>query len=253
MSGVPAWLGATTGQTGVAGQINQFLGTHPATVLYAATQTAGQTTAGASSTNTNGTYLAQSFSTAGGQTAVGYVILPLSTTTTSGSSLAPTTVSLYANASGAPTGSALVSATVTAEYANLATGGTATNTAFYPLPVTGLTASTTYWIVVASAGTSGNNYTWFRSNQASGASTSANGTTWTAQSYGFKFQVFNQAASGLLTHTWEDSGARWTWNGYGTTNLITKQAEYTTSQGTNQYVQSFRTLSYTSGLLTGVA
>lgn len=252
MSVVPAWLGATAAQAPQAAQVNQFLGTHNSQYLYAAAQTAGQTTNGAASTSSNSLWLAQSFSTAVGQTAIGYVIVPVTTTTTSGASLAPTTLSLYASSGGAPSGSALVSTTLTAEYANIASGGTSTNRVIYPLPVTGLTASTTYWLVLHSTASSGA-FTWFRSNQTSGASTSPTGATWTGQTYGFVFQVFDQTASGAVTCTWEDSGVRWTASTYGTTGLLVTYSEYTLAQGTNSYVQSARTLAYSSGLLTKVS
>jgi hypothetical protein len=212
-------------------------------------------TSGAASTSTNGLYLAQSFSTAGGQTAIGYVIVTVATTSTSGASLAPTTLSLYANAAGAPTGAALASVTLTAEYANLASGGVANTFVIYPLPVTGLTASTTYWLVLASTASSGS-YTWFRSAAASTASTSPNNSTWTAQAYGFKYQVFDQTASGLPTATWEDSGARWSVSTYNTAasiNQLSTFAEYTVAQGASQYVQSYRAFTYSNGLLTKVA
>lgn len=249
----PAWLAATAGQPQVAGQVNQFLGTHASIVLYAAVQTAAQATAGGASTSTNGLYLAQQFTTAVGQTAVGYVLVPVTTTTPTGSSLATTTLSLYANSAGAPSGAALVSTTLTAEYANLASGGTATVPVIYPLSVTGLTASTTYWLVLAAAGNVSNSYTWYRSNQASGASTSPTGATWTAQTYGFKYQVFDQTASGLQVATREDAGARWTASSYTAAGLISTYAEYTAGQSAAGYLQSFRTFSYSGGLLTGVA
>lgn len=247
------WLGATTAQPLKAAQINQFLGIHKQQNLYAATQQAGQTTNGSTTTSTNSLWLAQSFTTGASQTAIGYVIIPLTTVSTSGSSLAPTTLSIYANSGGAPTGSALASVTVTAEYANLASGGTTTNRLIYPVPVTGLTASTTYWIVVQGTSSSGV-FAWFRSNQTSGASTSPTGATWTAQTYGFVFQVFDQSVSGLLTSTWEDSGARWTATTYvANTKQIGTYAEYTNGQTTAGYTQGFRTFTYSNGFLTKVA
>lgn len=247
------WLGATAG-VGIlptAAQQAAFLGVHKTQMLYAATQQAGQTTNGATSTSSNALWLAQSFTTGASQTAVGYVIVPVTTTSTSGSSLAATTLSLYANSAGAPTGAALGSVTVTAEYANLASGGTPTNRLIYPLPVTGLTAATTYWLVLQSTASTGS-YTWYRSNQASGASTSTNGSTWTAQSYGFVYQVFDQAAAGLLTAIWEDSGARWQALTYSGVNEVASVGQYTASQSSG-YQQGFRNLSYSSGILSGVA
>lgn len=249
MATTPTWQAATSGQPALAGHVNQLLGSHATTYLYTGVQTAAQTTAGTGTVGTNGTYIAQSFTTAAGQTSIGYVIARISSGgATSGSQLGPTTLSLYANSAGAPTGSPLASVTMTAEYV-----AAAPSFVTYPLPVTGLTASTTYWLVLAPAGNATYSYLWWKSNQTSGASTSTNGTTWTAQTYGLLYQVYDQTATGLLTCTWEDTGARWTWSGYGTTNLLTQYAEYTGGQTTAGYLQSFRTLSYTNGLLTGVA
>lgn len=245
------WLGATTGVLPAAAQQQAFLGIHGTQMLYAATQQAGQTTNGSTSTSTSGLWLAQSFTTGASQTAVGYVIVPVTTTATSGASLSTTTLALYANSAGAPTGSALGSVTVTAEYANLGSGGTATNRLVYPLPVTGLTAATTYWLVLHSTASTGS-YSWYRSNQTSGASTSTNGTAWTSQAYGFVHQVFDQTASGLLTAVWEDSGARWQALYYGTTGEVFSLGQYTVAQG-GGYQQGWRNFTYSSGLLTGVA
>lgn len=250
MATTPTWLGATSGSLPVAGQVNEFLGTHSAQYLYAGVQTAVQGTAGSTSSTTNGLYLGQSFTTAAGQSTVGYVVVPVSTATTSGSLLATTTLSLYATSGGAPSGSPLVSTVVTAEYANLATGGTATVKVPIPLPVTGLTASTTYWLVLAAAGSASHSYTWYRSNQTSGASTSTTGSSWTAQTYGFQYAVYDQTASGLMTATWEDSGARWTALTYNSLSQIATLAEYTVGQTATGYTQGLRTLSYSNALLT---
>lgn len=242
MTAIPSWLGATAGQGAQAGQINQLLGAHAVTYLYAATQRAAQSTAGSGSVNSNGTWIAQSFTTAVGQTAVGRVVLTLAVT----GSPTPLTVGLYANSGGAPTGSALVSAAVPKEFL------TGTGTAFsIPLPAT-VTASTTYWIVTTAVGSAGNLFSWSKSNQTSGASTSANGTAWTAQAYGLLYQVYDQTATGNLTHTFEDSGARWTGLGYNTNNSVKSLQEYTVAQSSG-YIQANRTLTYSSGLLIGVA
>lgn len=235
----PAYQAATAGQAPLAAHVNQLLGTHPTTYLYAAVQRAAQATAGTGNINSNGQYMAQSFSTAAGQTAVGYVAIQLLNNTNNGSNLAPTTVSIYANASGAPTGTPLISTTVTAEYANAGPVNLV-----IPTPVTGLTPSTTYWIVVAAAGNATYSYDWNKSNQASGASTSTNGTTWTSQTYGLLYQVFDQSATGEVTVVWADGGSRWVWFGYDGSQRITTVAEYTAGQTASGYLQAFRSLSY---------
>lgn len=248
-----AWQAPTAGQLPLAAHINQLLAVHKFQNLYAGTLQASQTTAGSTSTASNGLYIAQKFTTGASQTAIGYVSIPLTTTTTSGATLATTTVSLYTDSAGVPGALIATGATVTAEYANLASGGTPTVSLIYPLPVTGLTAATPYWIVVAPAGTGGAHFTWYQSNQVTGAATSTNGTSWTGQAYGLLFQVFDQAATGLQTATWEDSGARWTAKTYTTPGEIATVAEYTAGQTASGYLQSYRSLSYSSGLLTGVS
>jgi hypothetical protein len=247
MTGTPTWQAATTGQAPLAAHVNQYLGTHTMQVLYTGTQRAAQSTAGSGTVTTNGTYLAQSFTTALGQTAIGYVVIQLAANTSTGANLAPTTVSIQANSSGAPSGTALVSATVTAEY--VFNGPTLI---VVPTPVGGLTASTTYWIVVAAAGNATYSYNWAKSNQTSGASTSANGTSWTAQTYGFIFQVYDQAVTGQQTATWEDAGARWTWTGRSATGLVNAYAAYTAGQTPAGYLQSYRAFTTSNGLLTAV-
>lgn len=247
----PTWLAATAGSVPQAGQINQFLGTHNTQLLYTATQISAQTTAGAAQNASQAGWTAQSITTGGAQTTIGYVSLNVSSIgTTSGANLLPSTISLYNSSAGAPAGSPIVSTTVPVEYYPPTTG------AFIniPLPATGLSTGTPYWIVMPQVGSSSFHYDWFRNNVGSGASTSPNGLTWTSQGYGMLFKVFDQSAVTPLTATWEDSGARWTTMTYNaTTGQLLTYNEYTAGQSTAGYVMSDRTLTYTSGLLTGVA
>jgi hypothetical protein len=246
----PTWQAASSGQLPKTAQVNQLLGPHQAQILYPSLRKANQSTAGAGSVNTDGTYLAQSFTTASGQTQVGYVRLTISTTGGLTGLLPPTTVSLYASSGTAPTGSALGTVHLTAEYV-----ASSPAIVSIPLPVTGLTASTSYWLVMASAGDASHFFNWFKSNQVSGASTSPDGSTWTAQAYGLLYEVWDQTIASSATQpifTWEDDGAAWTWldyNGDGTLNII---AEYTTGQTSTTYTQSYRTLAYSNFTLTAV-
>lgn len=249
-----SWLAATSGQPPLAQHINQFLVPHPTTYLYTGNSQASVVTSGATTTGTNNLWLAQSFTTGASQTAIGYVQVPISTTTTTGANLAPTTLSLYANSAGAPTGAALVSTTLTAEFAYLTTSNGNTNVfTTIPLPITGLTPATTYWLVLHST-TSTGQFTWFRSASASGASTSTNGTTWTAQSYGFRYNVFDQFPTAPLVAIWGDSGARW-WVGgsFQSSSQVGQAAEYTGGQTAAGYNQGFRLYFYSGALLTGTS
>ena len=240
----PAWLGATTGYDAYAGQVNQFLATHAVTYLYTAAEQAVQGTAGSGGVNSDGLYIAQSFATTSGQTAVGYVVLTAKVTGTP----APLSVSVQATSAGAPSGTALASTSLPKEFLT----GTATAVQVM-LPVTALTASTTYWIVAAAAGDASDYFTWSKSNQTSGASTSTNGTSWSAQAYGLLYAVYDQSPVLPLAGTWEDSGARWTSLGYDSGGQLTSIGDYTTGQSAAGYTASNRTLTWTDGLLTGVA
>lgn len=239
----PAWLAATAGQSALAGQVNQFLGTHAITYVYTGIQQASQSTAGSGGPNSDSLWIAQSFATAAGQTTVGYAVVTADFT----GSPSPWTFSIQASSGGAPSGTALVSAALPKEFL---TGSPAAQAVM--LPVTGLTASTTYWIVAQAVGDGSDFFTWSKSNQTSGASTSTNGTSWSTQTYGLLFKVFDQSPVTPLAGTWEDSGARWTALAY-TSSQLTGIEEYTVGQAVNGYTVSSRALSYTSGKLTGVA
>ena len=243
------WLGATAG-VGIlptAAQQAAFLGVHKAQMLYAGTLGSAQSIGGSGTTNSNSLYIAQSFTTGAAQTTIGYVLLNMAALTGSGGLLGPMTVGLYANTAGAPTGAALISIQAAAEYVFPAPTFT-----IFPLPITGLSPSTTYWIVTQPAGNSTYNFQWGKSNQTSGTSTSTNGSTWTAQTYGSLYAVYDQTATGLLTAIWEDSGARWQTFYYSTTNEVSSLGQYTVAQSSS-YQQGYRNFSYSSGILSGVA
>lgn len=239
----PNWSGATAGQPTLAGQVNQFLGTHTSTFIYAGAQQGGQTTLGSGSINTNGLYLAQSFVTGGSAVNVGRLVLQFGST----GSPTPLAISIQTNSGSAPSGTALATVNVPAEY--VATNHNVT----VPLPCS-LGASTTYWIVFNAVGDVSNFFSWFKSNQVSGASTSANGSTWTAQSYGFYYAYYDQSLVWPVRHTWEDSGARWAQlSNNAVTGLLTNIQEYTTAQGSGQYQYSSRTVNYSGTALTSIA
>lgn len=250
----PTWSAATAGQPPLAAQVNQLLGSHAVQVLYPGTLQASNTANGSAHTSGNGIYMAQQVTTGASQTAIGYITAPIGSYTASGALLGSTTLALYSSSAGAPTGSALASVTLTTEYSDSVTGGTDTVNVTYPLPVTGLTAATTYWLVLAPAGNGTYHYTWRQSTAASGASTSPDGVTWTAQAYGLQYQVYDQAPAGSAPlGTWQDSGARWTATTYTATGEIATYAEYTAGQTAASYLQSYRVAAYSNGILSGVS
>lgn len=245
----PAWNGATSGQQPLAGQINQFLGAHSSALVYSgAVVQSSRTTVGSGSVASNGLWIAQQFTTGASQTAIGRVDIDLQPTGVTGAQLSPAVIGIYANSGGAPSGSALVSTLVPAEYFPMFGAYT-----YVPMPVSGLTANTVYWLVVQAAGNATYYYPWLKSNQTSGASTSPDGVTWTAQSYGLLYKVYDDTAAGSVLFTWEDSGARWTYtpsNAQGTPSTL---SEYTAAQAAGDYVFSSRNFAYTNGLLTSVS
>lgn len=241
----PTWQAATAGSPALAGHVNQFLCSHAVTYVYTGTLQSNRQTAGASSTASNSTWMAQSFTTAAGQTTVGYVMINAHTL---GIPTGTWTISLQADSAGAPSGTALVSTALPKEFL---AGSFAWQ--MVALPVSGLTASAQYWIVANSQGDPSNHFSWQWSNQVSGSSTSSNGTTWTPQSNGLMYQVFDATAAMPLAGTWEDSGARWTALTSNGAGQLTAIEEYTAGQAANGYTASSRSLTYSNGLLTGVA
>lgn len=244
----PSWLAATAGRRTQAGLVTQLLGAHTSQWVYAGTLQTQQATGTAAYLSLASGYVSQFFTTGSSQTAIGRVALQISTvdgspTTTT---ISPLTVSLYAASSQLPVGSALASTTVTEPYIY--------GQPFWmsvPLLATGLASSAQYCLVVSGAGSSSAYYVWQKSNQASGAATSTDGATWTAQPYGLMYQVYDTTASGLIQSLVDDNGARitnFTWSG----STITGISEYTVAQGGGTLV-STRTLTYSNGLLVGVA
>jgi len=239
----PNWIGATTGQTPLAAQVNQFLGTHAITYLYQGINRGSQTTLGSGGVNSNSLYLAQSFTTVGAVT-LGHVVLGFNAPT--GTPTAPTTFSIQTSTGSAPTGTALVTTTVPAQYLDSSALPTT-----IPAPCS-LAATTTYWMVLAAVGDVSNYVTWLKTTQVSGASTSPTGSVWTAQAYGLYYSLWDQSVVPPLAHTWEDGGARWTQVFVNGNNVPTSLTEYTVAQGSQQYAYSRRALSYTGASLISV-
>lgn len=238
----PAWLAATAGQQAVAGQVNQFLASHATAYVYQGAEQASAA-AGSGSVSSDGLWIAQAFTTGSSQTAAGRILVTAAVT----GSPVPWALSVQATSGSAPSGTALASVQVPAEFMS----GTAASVQVI-LPVSGLAASTGYWLVAEAAGDASDYFSWSKSAAASGASTSPDGTTWTAQPYGLAYAVYDQSAILPLAGTWEDSGARWM-SLASTGGQVTGISEFTAGQTAAGYTASVRALSYSSGVLAGVA
>ena len=246
----PTWLAASAGQAGLAGHVNQFLTTHDTLYIYGGNFIDGDLSTGSGPVATNGTYLAQSFLMGSGQDTTGSTVVSIRTATTNPALLAPTTLNIYADENGVPSGAPLVTLTFPIEFVN---GGSLSDLYTYPLPASGLTPDTVYWLVTPPAGDSTNHYNWYKSTATSGALTSPDGENWTAQSYGFQFEIYDQTVILPIYCTWEDGGQRWTATEPGSVNgQLGRYSEYTGGQTENGYLFSMRTYSYTNGRPTGV-
>ncbi len=245
----PAWLGATAAYPSYAGQINQFLGGHASTWRYTGnTLISAQATGTGVYETTASQYWAQSFTTGSSQTALGQLGLQVSTV--GGSPITPTIsplqLSLYADIGG-PSGSPLATVSVGEPYVYSASFWVAV-----PLSATGLTSSTRYWMVTSPVGIGTAYYVWQKSNQPSGASLSTDGVTYTPQTFGLMYQVYDQSGSGQLTQFYEDNGARITLLTYDSQGRVSTITEYVTTQG-GSVLTSARTLTYSGTYLTGVS
>lgn len=248
----PTWLGATAGFSGVAGQANQFLGTHAAQFVYSGTLREGQSTGSSVYSSSQSTWLSQEFTTASTQTSISYLQLQISTVGGSPTLqlINPLIVSLYADSLGFPTGSPLITTTVSSQQVY--------NSGFWlvvPMPITSLTGLTNYHIVTQAVGTATHYYTWQQAVSGTGAATSSDGVSWTAQSYGFMYQVYDQSGTlgSKVNAVIEDNGARLTQFTYNANGTLATTNEYNVAQGTNTYLSQNRTFTYTNGLLTGVS
>lgn len=233
----PTWAPAVAGAQAAADQLNQLLGTHPTQLVYEGSAVAtGNTTAQASQYGTNGLWLAQPFVLSG--TAVDRVRLWAA----DAGAGADVTISLRADNAGNPATGSLASIVLPTEFLS----GSA-RWVDLPLRASGLTNGATYWIVVAAAG-DGSNRALFGASGSSSPflKTSANGTTWGATATQLLHRVL-AGATGLLVAASEDAGARWTELTYDGTGNLTDVREYVGA------FRNTRTLTYASGILTGVS
>jgi hypothetical protein len=247
VSTIPTMQAAVPGQPGNAGLITQFLATHNAAFIYSGQALiSSQSTGAGVYQSTQSQWLAQTITTGVSQTAIGSVALQMSAVGGSPTSalITPLTIGLYADASGQPTGSALATATVSCQYVYSAPFWVT-----IPLLAT-VTASTAYHLVASPAGTASHYYAWQQSNQPSGAATAPDGTTWTNQTYGLMYQVYDATATGQLTAIGEDGLlTQFTYTAVG---LIATVTQYATAQNGGSIVSS-GALSYSNGLFTGVS
>lgn len=238
----PNWLGATSGQLPLANQINQFLGTHAITFVYTGTQSGASTTLSGSATNSNGLYIAQSFTPGSNQTIQRW-IFTLAVTGTPG----PLTMTIRTNSGSSPSATILSTTLIPNAFVPGSAGQVSVPTA-----QTAFTSGTTYWFVFSAVGDVSNFYSVSRTTAGSGASTSTNGTSWTAQAYGLYYQRFDTSMIAPLLHTYEDAGARWTTVGTNTNTSVSKLSEYNVTQNSG-FFQSVRSFTYSGTDLTGVS
>lgn len=245
----PVWLGASAGYTALSGQVNQNLVIHNSVWTYSGSVlAAAQTTGKATYITSASQYLAQSFTTGATQTTIGAVGLQISTVGGSPitATIAPLVVGLYASAGGLPTGAPIATATIVEQSVYAAPF-------WVPVPlVATVTPLTVYQLVVSPAGSATAYYAWQESNQPAGATTAPDGVTWTQQSYGFMYQVYdNTGTTGPVLSMIDDGGARYIQFTYGAGGMPTALTEYVQTQNGVGQTQT-RVLTYSNGQLIGV-
>lgn len=233
------------------GQVNQFLTTHTSTWLYSGVQLVSQQATGnATYLTTASQYLGQAFTTGSSQTVVGQVALQISTVggSPTTNTITPLTVTLYADAFGVPDPTTPIAASTLLETIVYSSPFWVT----FPLAAV-VTSSTQYWLVVSPAGTGTNYYVWQESNQPAGAALSTDNATWTEQTFGLMYQIYDQTASGKIIYMYDDAGARWTHLTYDTSNRLSGITEFAVGQIGTTFL-STRTLTYgAANTLIGVA
>lgn len=241
----PVWQAAAIAGAPQSAHINQGLGTHASTMVYQGTSFSSQTTAGSGTVQSNGLWIAQSFTTGASTTAVGRIAPVFAVTGVP----SPLTVQIQTNNAGAPSGTAVVTTIIPPGWGNASAVAQS-----IPLPVTGLSAATTYWLVTQPAGDVSDYYEFSKSNQTSGVSTSPDGVTWTAQTYGIEYTAYDQTVIPPLVHTWEDSDARITEFFYNANGSTADLEEYTVGQTVGTFLYSYRTFHYSAGgIITSLA
>lgn len=238
----PAWLGATPNQLPLANQVNQFLGIHAVTLVYVGTSQGSSVTLAGTATNSNGLFIAQTF-TPGSNQAIQRWVLTLAVTGSPG----PLTMTVRPDNAGAPSATILATTLVPNAFVPGAAGQVSVPTA-----PTALTNGTPYWFVLGAVGDVSNFYAVSRTTAGSGASTSVNGTSWTTQAYGLYYQRFDSTAVGPLTHLYEDAGVRWSTLGRNANTTVSQVSEYNVTQNAG-FFQSVRSLTYSGTDLTKVA
>lgn len=219
---------------------------HALQACYDGTSLVANTAAATGNQTNNALWLSQSFVLPSGNTETDRVELNLQNNGTG----ADTVISLRADSSGSPATTDIVAITLPLEFLT-----TTARTVSVPLYATGLTASATYWIVVSGAGGAANNVRWNTNGGApspgGGAfKTSTTGAgSWSAvASTGGIMQVYAGTAGGVRNTIYDALAAPPRWEEYTySSGLLQTLREYTLS------VRSVRTLTYVSGVLTGVS
>jgi hypothetical protein len=253
----PNYNAPTVGSTFSAGNINQFLGSHAATLLNQGTSKVSYIVAVTSQQNSNtgaaAQWIAQPFSTVGGQTTITRVELSLYGNTPG----FDTTLELRTDNAGVPSNVVLWSCNIPADFQNNSAWATATGLSI-PCNITGLSASTKYHLVIDGTSNTTQFARWSTAATSvnNGLKSASGSGSWTSVASTFLFNVFN-GTGGVVRNIIEDcpaGGPPVRWVGMDYTNST--RDGYSTPTIVREVVgalRSLRTLSYSSGSLTGVA
>lgn len=235
----PTWYAPVVNDTAIAGNVDQLLGTHAIDYLYQGTSQESDTSGGSGYVSPFNLNLAESFTTAIGQTTISRLELYLATFGAGTDVL----LTIESDSAGLPSGTVIAGpVTIPLEFPSGAWLS-------IPMPVAGLSASTQYWIVISATGSAIDYIGWAKSGSVAGAATQVTGgPPWIAQTYGFNYNVFAGVVAGdVVRNVFEDGGDRWVGLDYSA-GLLTTVRELV-----NPGLRSVRTVNYSGGIITGVS
>ena len=243
----PSYIAVTDGDAFTAGQINQYLGTHDISYIYAGASVNSNTGTIAAYDELYDQAVAQSFFAAS-TGAVGWITL-WARAASVGSDVI---FSIQPDSGGSgPTGTVLGQTLVPADRFSSDSAGAAVT---FPIPVTGLTPGDVYWVCASMGGSSVSYVELSYIAAHAGLATSAGGSAaWSiSASTSLYFDISSGDTFGNIYGTWEDDGARWTWITW-VDGLPTDIYEYVLGSAPGNEFESARVVTYAGVLPVAVA
>lgn len=258
MATTPSWSAATSTAPTLAGQINQFLVAHSATLVYDGTafSNPGGSISTADNFSTTVTSLIYRFAAPASPTALTRVAFALANVNAGTDVI----LALQGDNGTRANGTNIVTVTVPAGWLTTSTPTDITPAHGFPLSHTLSSSEFAFYNLVLTPVSgytygSSNNLAVYRSSSTSSGTAwtyNANTSTYTAQSYGYWVRMYS-GTSGELRCVTEDNGLMLKGYDYNTSGQMSAARQWTSPQSGTAGPSSSRTLTFTNGLLTSVA